>query len=109
LLLLFFHRAAEMIFGEAVAEEVECVFGSVDELEKIEVAGRNGTPVHERLKVHDAAPVFAAINDDKNFLGQLVGLGEREDFEKLVDGAETAGKITSALAKYANQNLRMKK
>ena len=88
----FLGRAAEVIFGEAVAEESEGVFWSVDELEQAEVFGSNGAGIDEGLEVHDAVPVFTAINDDENFLGKFVSLREGEDFEEFVDGAEAAGK-----------------
>ena len=42
-------------------------------------------------------PVLAAVDDDQNFLGQLVGLGEGEDFEEFVHGAETAGEDDESL------------
>src|SRR5204863_7007874 len=35
---------------------------------------------------------FAAVENDADFLRQLVGLDEREDFEELVARAEAAGK-----------------
>ena len=81
-----------MVFGEAVAEESEGVLGSVDELEQAEVFGSDGASVDEGLEVHDAMPVFTAVDDDQNFLGELVGLREGEDFEEFVDRAEAAGK-----------------
>ena len=87
----FFGRAAEVVFGEAVAEESEGVLGSVDELEQAEVFGSDGASIDEGLEVHDAMPVFTAVDDDENFLGELVGLREGEDFEEFVDGAEAAG------------------
>src|ERR1035438_9305915 len=37
-------------------------------------------------------PVFAAVDDDEDFLGKFVGLREGENFEEFVDGAEAAGK-----------------
>jgi hypothetical protein len=92
LFFFFFGRAAEVVFGEAVAEESEGVFGRVDELEQVQIVGGDGAGVDEGLEVHDAVPVFAAVDDDQNFLGKLVGLREGEDFEKFVDGAEAAGK-----------------
>ena len=88
----FLGRAAEVVFGEAVAEEREGVLGSVDELEQVEVLGSDGAGIDEGLEVHDAMPVFTAVDDNENFLGKLVGLREREDFEEFVDGAEAAGK-----------------
>ena len=35
-------------------------------------------------------PVFAAIDDDQDFLGQFFGLREGQDFEEFVHGAEAA-------------------
>src|SRR5258708_14019112 len=61
LFFLFFGRAAEEMFGEAVAEEGEGVFGRVDELEEVEVVGRDGAAVAEGLEVLDAVPVFPAF------------------------------------------------
>ena len=92
LFFLFLGRAAEVVFGEAIAEEGEGVFGTVDELEQVEVFGRDRAGVDKGLEVHDTVPVFAAVDDDQNFLGELVSLGEGEDLEEFVDGAEAAGK-----------------
>src|SRR5580704_15217312 len=77
-----------MVFGEAVAEELESIFGGVDEFEEVEVFRRNRAGVYEGLEVHDAVPVFAAVDDYENFLGEFVGLGEGKDFKEFVDGAE---------------------
>src|SRR4029077_10127726 len=60
-------------------------------LEQVQILGRDRAGVDEGLEVNDAVPVFAAVDDDENFLGQLVGLGQGEDFEEFVDGAEAAG------------------
>src|SRR5580704_1670139 len=92
LFFFFFGLAAEVVFGEAVAEEGEGVFGGVDELEQVQVFGGDGASVYEGLEVHDAVPVFAAVDYYENFLGQFIGLREGEDFEEFVDGAEAAGK-----------------
>ncbi len=80
-----------MVFGEAVAEELEGVFGSVDEFEEVQVFGVYGAGVDEGLEVHDAVPVFAAVDYYENFLGEFIGLSEGEDFEEFVDGAEATG------------------
>src|SRR5437868_907895 len=80
-----------MIFCQAIAQELEGVFGGVDDLEQLEILRRDGACIHEGIQVDDAVPVFAAIDDDQNFLGQLVGLGQGKNFEKLVHGAEAAG------------------
>jgi len=91
-LFLFFGWAAEVVFGEAVAKEREGVFGGIDKLEEVEILRGDGAGVDEGLEVHDAMPVFAAVNDDENFLGEFISLGKGEDFEKFVDRAEAAGK-----------------
>src|SRR5271169_1467983 len=92
LFLLFFWRSAQVVFSQAFAEEGEGVFRSVDELEQVKVFGRDGAGVDEGLEVHDAVPVFTAVDYYENFFGKLVGLGEGEDLEKFVDGAEASGK-----------------
>src|SRR5450631_1319404 len=93
----FFRRAAEVMFGQASTQKLEYIFGAVDDLELVEVFGGNGAGVDEGLKVQDAVPVLAAVDDDQDFLGQLVGLREREDLEEFVHGAETAGENDESL------------
>ena len=83
--------------------------GESQHLEQIEVFGRDHARIDHGFEIDDLLPVLAAVDDDDNLLGQFLGLGEGEDFKKFVERAESAGKITSALARYANQNLRMKK
>src|ERR1700691_5394780 len=80
------------MFGEGVAQELEGVFGGVDEFEEVEIFGGDGAGVDEGLEVHDAVPVFTAVNYDKDFFCEFVGLGEGENFEEFVDSAEAAGK-----------------
>src|SRR5437868_12861236 len=50
-------------------------------------------------------PVFAAIDDYQDFLGQLLGLGQREDFEEFVHGAEAAGEDNKSLGEIAEPEL----
>ena len=50
----FFGGAAEVVFGEAVAQEFEGVFGGVDDFELVEILRRNGAGVDEGLEVQDA-------------------------------------------------------
>src|ERR1700723_4220168 len=92
LLFFFLGRAAQMVFREAVAEESKSVFGGIHKLEQVKVLGSNRAGIDEGLEVHDAMPVFAAIDDNENLLGEFIGLGQREDFEEFVDCAEAAGK-----------------
>jgi hypothetical protein len=91
-LFFFLGLAAQVVLGQAIAEEGESVFGGIDELEQVQVFGSDCAGVDEGLEVHDAVPVFAAVDYDENLFGQLVGLSEGEDFEEFVDGAEAAGK-----------------
>src|ERR1700676_3630354 len=93
----FFGRAAEMIFRQAIAQKLESVFRAVDDFELVQVVRRNSTGVHEGLEVEDAVPVFAAIDDNQNLLGQLVGLRQREDLKQFVHGSESARKNDQGL------------
>src|SRR5271166_5028105 len=94
-----------MVFGEALTQKVKCVFRGVDELEQIQILRGDGTSVDEGLEVHDAMPVFTAVDDDENFLGKLVGLREGKDFEKFVDGAEAAGKNHQSFGEISEPEL----
>src|SRR6185437_4906278 len=80
-----------MVFGEAVAKEFEALFRGVDEAEEVHVAGRDDAGVRHGLEIENAVPVFASVDGDENFLGQLLRLRQREDFKKLVEGAEATG------------------
>src|SRR6202011_1877540 len=86
-----------MVLRQTVAQELECIFGAVDNFELVEVFRCNRAGVNERLEVEDAIPVFAAVNDDQNFFRQLVGLRQRQDFKKFVHGSEAAGKDNEGL------------
>jgi hypothetical protein len=92
-----FRCAPEMVFRKAIAQELEGVFGGVNDFELVEVLRGNGPSIDKGLEVKDAVPVFAAVDDDQNFLGQLVGLRERENFEQFIHGAEAAGKDDKGL------------
>lgn len=98
---LLFRRAAQMIFRQAIAQKVEGVFGGVDDPEQLEILRGDGACIHEGVEVDDAIPVFAAIDDDQDLLGQLVGLGERENFEEFVHRAEAAGENDESLGQIS--------
>ena len=52
----------------------------------------DGALFGEDVEVDDALPVGRAVDDDGDLLGELVGLGEGEQLEHFVQGAEAAGK-----------------
>src|SRR5579863_2882796 len=81
-----------MVLGQSIAQELKGFVGRVDDLQQIEIFLGNGSGIDEGLKIDDAVPVLAAIDHHQNLLGQFVGLGERENLEQFVHGAETAGK-----------------
>ncbi len=74
-------------------------------MKRFRSCGENCSGVDEGLEVHDAVPILAAVNDDQNFLCQLVGLRQGEDFEQLVDGAESAGKNHQRLGQIGEPEL----
>src|SRR5579885_1754938 len=79
-----------MIFRQSIAKKFESILRSIGELEKLDVLWRDRARVDESLEIDHAVPVFAAIDNDQYFLGQLVGLRERENFEEFVHCAEAA-------------------
>src|SRR5580692_6981595 len=81
-----------MILGQAVAQKLKTFLWRVDDLEKLQILGGNRSRIYHGLKVNQALPVFAPINDDEYFLGQFLRLRESKDFEQLVHGPEAARK-----------------
>src|SRR3984957_13919132 len=79
-----------MVFRETIAQELEGIFRAVDDFELLEVFRGNRTGIDEGLEVEDAMPVLTAVDNDENFLSQLVGLRQREDFKEFIHGAEAA-------------------
>src|SRR5439155_13359015 len=81
-----------MFFDEMRAELLERLLRSVRAVEELHVAVRDRSPFGHRAQVEHLIPVFAAVQNHLNVLGQFVGLYERENLEQLVAGAEAAGK-----------------
>src|SRR6202158_5618837 len=97
----FLGRATEVVFRQSIAQELEGVFWAVYDLELVDVFRGNGAGIDEGLKVDDAVPVFAAVDDHQNFLGQFIGLRERKNFEEFVHGSESAGENDEGLGKIS--------
>src|SRR5215467_5739928 len=53
----------------------------------------------------EAVPVFAPVDNNQNLLRQLLCLGQREDFEKLVERAKAARKNHQRLRKICKPEL----
>ena len=61
-------------------------------MEEVDVAGGDSAPLDRGdPEVDEALPVVGAIEKNGDVAGELVGLGEGEDLERLVEGAEAAG------------------
>ena len=60
--------------------------------QQVEILLGDRAPFGHRRKIQDLIPVFAAVQDDREFLRQLVGLRERQNFEELVARPEPARK-----------------
>ena len=58
-----------------------------------------------RLEVDDLRPVFLAVDHNTYVLGELLGLGEGEELEHLVEGAEAAGEDNQGLSKVGEPEL----
>src|ERR1700687_122339 len=95
----FLGRAAEVGFRQSIAQEREGVFWAVYDLELVDIFRGNGAGIDEGLKVDDAVPVFAAVDDHQDFLGQFIGLRERKNFEQFVHGSEAAGENDEGFGK----------
>src|ERR1700684_3650624 len=82
----------QVIPGEAVAENLECLIGGVRNLEQFLIAGRDGSLVDEDVEIDDFFPIAGAVEDDSDFFGELLRLGKGENFEHFVESAEASGK-----------------
>src|SRR6202022_1303326 len=76
LALLLFGLFAQVVLGQAIAQNFEAFFRRIYELDQIEIFGGDCACIHEGLEVDDTVPVLAAVDDDQDFLGQLVGLSQ---------------------------------
>ena len=84
------------------------VLRGVCTLKQLDVLRSDRTPLDERLEIENLIPALAAVKDDLDGLQQLVGLYVRiSNISSSVPNPP--GKMISALARYANQNFRMKK
>src|SRR5580692_7048706 len=59
-------------------------------MEEIQIVGGNGPILHQRFKVYDFLPKTGAVENNRNLLGELSGLDERENLEELVHGSKPA-------------------
>src|SRR5215469_9275537 len=95
----------EMILSESIAQELKAFFRGIDNTEKVNILGRNRARVGHGLEINHAIPVFASVDDDQDLLGQLLRLGEREDFKEFVHGAEASGKNDQSLGQIGEPEL----
>ena len=91
LLLLLVEGGVEVVFGEAIFDDVEGLLRGVGELEEVEVLEGDGALFGHGFEVDDGLPVVGAVDDDGDLLGELFGLREGEQLEHLVERAEAAG------------------
>src|ERR1700761_4457578 len=61
-------------------------------LKELEVSGRDRSLLHQYIQVDYRFPVGRTVENDRDLLGQLFGLGEGKDFEGFVERAEAARK-----------------
>ncbi len=69
----------------------------VGELEEVEVLEGDGALFGHGFEVDDGLPVFGAVDDYGDGLGEFLGLREGEELEHLVEGAEAAGEDDEGL------------
>src|SRR5580700_12112151 len=69
----------QVIPGEAVAKDLECLIGGVRNLEQFPIAGRDGSLVDEDVEIDDFFPIVGAVEDDGDFFGELLRLGKGEN------------------------------
>src|ERR1700761_5789729 len=68
-------------------------------LKELEVSGRDRSLLHQYIQVDYRFPVGRTVENDRDLLGQLFGLGEGKDFEGFVERAKAAGKDHQRLGK----------
>ena len=65
----------------------------------------DGAGIDHGVEVDEALPVLTAVNHHQNLLGQLLGLGQGQNFKKLVQSAEAAGKDHQGLGQIGEPEL----
>src|SRR5262249_42833373 len=94
-----------MVRDQMVAKEFERLDGRIEVVEELEVFLGDRAPLRHGLKLQDLIPVLSSVEDDADLLRQLVGLGERENLEQLVERAEAAGKNDERLRQVCEPEL----
>ena len=87
-----------MISRQAILQNFERFFGSVDHLKQFAILWRNGALVDQEVEIHYLFPVRRAVDHNRHLLSQLPRLCQRQQFEHLVDRAKSAGKNHEGLA-----------
>jgi hypothetical protein len=95
----------KIVLRQPLAQHLEGLLGRVGKLEELDVLGRDGAGIHQHVEVEDLLPILRAVDDDGDLLGQLLGLGQGEDLEHLVEGAEAAGKDHQRLGQVGKPQL----
>src|SRR5271154_1062819 len=94
-----------MIPGQSVFQEFETLFGRIAHPEQVKIWRRDYSGVNHGFKVDDFFPIRAAIDNDHNFLGQLLRLRQGENLEEFVEGAKSAGKNHQSLGQVGEPEL----
>src|SRR5438132_13986534 len=74
-----------MVLREVCLEELTCRLRRVGANEQVDVLLGDGSPLDERLHGENRIPVLAAVQQNLNLLGELLGLHQRQDLEHLVE------------------------
>src|SRR5689334_14520092 len=94
-----------MILGKSVTQYAKPVLRRIHHLEQVEIFWRNRAGIGHHFQIQSFAPIFAAINDDQNFLRELLRLRQSQDFKQLIQSPKTTGENHQSLGEIRKPEL----
>ena len=75
----------------------ESIVHIIDNFKQIYIAWGNDSPLDKMIEIDQTVPEFLAVEKDRHFFVQFIGLGKCEGLEEFVHGTKTARKYHDGL------------
>ena len=81
----------------------------IDNLKQIYIVRGNDSPFDEMIEIDQSVPKFLAVEKDRHFFVQFIGLGKGKGLEEFVHGPEPAGEHHDSLGMIEEVELAQEK
>src|SRR6266567_3535543 len=93
------------MFGYLLLQNLERLSRIVGVLKQLQILRGDGVVLDQSVEIQYFFPKLRAIQHDHDFAFELVGLRQSQNFEKLVESAESAGEDNQRARKISEPEL----